>query len=191
MLIPMRYRKQPPQLDPGTAEEIRLAMRFLGLPTYRQALHGLQAELRRARRYQHPLSVVALSPAGDAADEAPVEAETPPPGAVRTPHLSFYLLGSLLRDVLRETDVATYAAEQHLFAVFLLETREPEARCAVTRLRDLFHHHTGAQLRAGVAEFPRDGLTVEDLFGEARRAWEERPLVVAPRPAPVPEVKNA
>jgi hypothetical protein len=184
MLIPMRGRRNGGGPDDEYHEEARLGVDFLGIPTYRQSLRVLHAELRRARRYQHPLSVAVLSPAG-------VTLEAPRVELVRAPHLSFYLLGSLLRDVLRETDVATYAAEHHLFAVFMLETREAEALRAVDRLRGLFHGRTGARVRAGIAEFPRDGLTMEDVFAAARLAWEERPRLT-PREVDAPqEVKNA
>jgi hypothetical protein len=185
MLIPLRHRKRPEDLDAGFVEEVRLGAGFLGIPTYRQALRALHGELRRARRYQHPLSVAALSPAATGSGAHRLD-------RVRAPHLSFYLLGSLLRDVFRETDVATYAAEHHLFAVFLLETREEDAARAVRRLDALFRGHTGGEVRAGTAEFPRDGLTVEDLFGRAHRAWEERrPGTAAPFAGERVEVKNA
>jgi len=193
MSIPMLRRQHPAQLDPETAEEVRLAMRFLGIPTYRQALPGIHAELRRARRHQHPLSVVAISPWGgaEAGGSTEDEAQATSPGIVRAPHPSFYLLGSLLREVFREKDVMTYAAEQHLFAVVLPETREPGACCAVARLRDLFHQRAGGQVRTGAAEFPRDGPTADDLLAEAKRAWEERPLASVPPSVPLSTVRDA
>ena len=184
MLTFMRGRGLWGDPSEGNDGELRQEVAILGIPTYRQALRGLHAELRRARRYQHPLTVVALSPAGLTLE--PQDAER-----IRAPHLSFYLLGSLLRDVLRETDVPTYSAEHHLYAVFMLETREAEAVSAVDRLRELFHGRTGARVRAGTAEFPRDGLTVDDLLSGARLAWEERPHLEARESDTEREVKNA
>lgn len=185
MLIPLRIRRFGGELHDGYVEEVRLGVDFLGIPAYRQALRGLRAELRRARRYGHALSVAALSPAGEAPGAAPAGER------VRAPHVSFYLLGSLLRDVLRETDMTTYAAEHHLYAVFMLETREEEARRAVDRLGGLFLGRTGAPVRSGIAEYPRDGLTVEDVFAAAHREWGQWPAAAAPGFERIMEVKNA
>jgi hypothetical protein len=94
----------------------------------------------------------------------------------RLAQVAFFLLGSLLRDALRETDCVAYAAERHMYAVLLPECGEPAAWQAAQRLGSVLNARTGVLVRAGVAEFPRDGLIVEDLFDSACSQLRDLPL---------------
>jgi hypothetical protein len=154
------------------ADEIRVHAGVLGIPTYRQSLEGMRAELRRARRFGHPLSVVCISPRVESREAGLGSEQLRPPRDDPSGPAAFYLLGSMLRDVLRETDVATFAADPQAYAVFMLETSADDAGRAVNRLNDAYFVRTGLQLRSGVATFPHCGLTVEHLFERALRAWE-------------------
>jgi hypothetical protein len=62
-----------------------------------------------------------------------------------------------------------YSAEHNLYCVLLPESGEREALGAIERITRVIYDRTEVRLRAGAAEFPRDGLTVEDLFERARR----------------------
>lgn len=161
-------------------KEVQLQARILEIPPYRSMIPVLAAELRRARRYKHPTTVLALIPehegqrlsvvsAGDAHlhDRFPTGQPIP---------FLFFLLGSLLRDTMRESDILTYAAHEHLYIGFLPEATEAEARQAIDRFDAVFHARTHIRLRAGLAEFPRDGFTIEDLFDYARNDCRCEPL---------------
>ena len=78
---------------------------------------------------------------------------------------------------MRESDIITYAAENHLYAIFLPESDETGARQAAGRLGRTVFNRAKVGLRVGLAEFPRDGLIVEDVFDRARNAWQHRPLI--------------
>ncbi|MBA2244401.1 MAG: hypothetical protein H0W11_05570 [Gemmatimonadetes bacterium] len=163
-------------LDISIAREALDASRALDIPTYRQWLPRLEAELRRARRYERPLAVLVLSPEIFGTESGSGEngnSALPVPLLLQTAHLVFFLLGSLLCDTMRESDIVTYAAEPHLYMIVLPEAGEAEARQAVRRLGVAFYDRVPVRLRAGIAEFPRDGLTIEDLFGRARNNWHE------------------
>lgn len=155
-----------------------------GLPTLRVSLPLLTAELRRARRYERPLALLAIGfDKSVATHDAGIESISFLPPTVLATQMVFYVLGSLVRDSLRETDLAVYSAEHHLYVVLLTESGEAEARCAVDRISRVIHDRLGVSLCAGVAEFPHDGLTLEDLFDHARNTWDgstrvdRRPLV--------------
>ena len=157
------------------------------VPAYRQVSPQLAAELRRARRYEHHFAAVVLSPHAMVGRSA-----RPRPGLAAFPSLSiapatvpptiYFLLGSYLRNTLRETDILTAAPEALSYAVFLAETDRACAEQAVARLREGFHACAGVELRSGVAEFPDDGLTIEDLLDRAWDAWHKVPAsdIVAP-----------
>jgi hypothetical protein len=138
----------------------------LDIPVYRQILPRAAVELRRARRYEQPLCVVLLSPHGFLVEGA--QAEMFP----RSVPLLYALLGSFLRNSLRETDLLAAVPEDLLYALFLPQTGEPESLAAIHRLDGAFHRMTTSRLHHGIAVFPRNGLTLEDLFMFARRAWQ-------------------
>jgi hypothetical protein len=82
------------------------------------------------------------------------------------------VLGWILRDATREIDSVSYAAESHTYVIVLPETDAQGARAAAHRLSDLFEKRSSVALSVGVAAFPSDGLTVEDLFHHASAALE-------------------
>jgi hypothetical protein len=139
----------------------------LDIPVYRQILPRAAVELRRARRYERPLSLLVLSPRGFLLERKGAEGVMP----TRSAPLLYILLGAFLRNALRETDLLSSIPESLLYAVFMPETREREVWKAVERLDAGFRRLATAQLRTGIAEFPRDGLTVENLFECATLAW--------------------
>ena len=154
-------------------QEFVLRSRALGIPSYRQMIPVLAAELRRSRRYERPLSVLVLNHGKMTSGDPRGEDES----ALHSSNLVFFLLGSLLRDTMRESDIITYAAEDHLYALFLPESDEAGARQAVDRIRRFFFDRAKVHLRVGLAEFPRDGLIVQDVFDRARNAWQHSPLM--------------
>jgi hypothetical protein len=160
--------------DLSLARELLLSIQAAGVPTYRQTIPAIAAELRRCRRYERPLTVLAVSLG---AANVPLTGETgangvDPAAAQVALHsgvdcLVFLLLGTLLRDVTRESDLVTYAAEEHVYALFLAEASGEAAVKAARRLARALHERAGVRIRAGIAEFPGHGLTVDALFDHA------------------------
>lgn len=143
----------------------------LEIPIYRQTLPRLELELRRARRYERPLSMVVLAAA---ALQRKVQLNGRGGGAASIPldtrPVLFAFLGGFLRSSLRETDLLTAVPESMLYVAFLPEVNGDGAEEAVARLEKGFAEIAAVDLRAGIAEFPRDGFTVADLFQKAMRA---------------------
>lgn len=166
----------------------------LAIPTFRQAVGSVEVELRRARRYERPVTALVLSAETHA---LPPRATLSGRGQSAT-HVSaaesenalFFLLGALLQDTVREFDIVSYAAEYHVYALFLPEADHAQAYIAALRISDSFHQRTGAHLKAGAATFPGDGLTVRDLLARAHEAWRDRP-VFPHLSAPSQEAMNA
>lgn len=138
-------------------------MRALWIPTFRHVHVQIEAEIRRARRYERPLTLGVISMETGSASERLRQASH---DGLHT-SLDWLLMGLLLREEVRETDLVSYAAAQDLYAVLMLETREDEAALAMERLGHMAAARLGCRVRTGVAEFPRDGLTVDDLFERA------------------------
>lgn len=166
-------RKDPDALTTGNA---LVGWEVSGMPVYREMMPLIATELQRSRRYEHPLAVLVLSPDGRPEANGNGRAISHAGGSLDSAYLAFFLLGALLRDASRESDIVTYAAEHHLYVAFLSESDEVAARHAARRFGEAFFNRTSLRLRVGLAQFPADGLTLEDLFEEARAAWRLRPL---------------
>ncbi len=163
---------------------LSLAAKSAGIPAFRRPDPRLAFELGRARRYQRPLAVVVLSLGDDQVQEQVgrlIRAGGNGNGdaflqliTCAKPLVSF-LLGSILREALREGDVVSYDAVSDRYAILLTEVNNSQARQAVERLDDLLYKRTFVHFRAGIAEFPSDGLTLEDLVSHAQTAGWHQP----------------
>jgi hypothetical protein len=156
-----------------------------GVPRFREALPRMVMELERARRYGRPLTIAlhAVAPttaAGNGAggghgDHAGVAQSD---FAAADP-FSTALLGSMLRELVREIDIVAYSAALSRCTVVMPEIGQPEARLATRRLRDMCSARLAMPIRAEVAVFPEDGVTLEELI----TLVEARSHVVEPPPA--------
>lgn len=150
------------------------------VPTYREMQAPLVAELRRARRYEYPLSVVTLGPFpmhGGAGGDAP-----------HGPAL-YGLLGDYLRNTLRESDVLAGLPEHLGYALVLPGVPGEGAGLALHRVQAGFVDCAGVELRGGVAVFPADGLTLDDLLDCACAAW--RRSCLQPEAGRQPEARRS
>jgi hypothetical protein len=146
-------------------------------PTFDEVADRLAAELDRARRYEHSLSVVVLSTTSQPdAELRPVEpgqnGQGVLPVRVRdTAHLLAILGGAALRETIRESDIVCHDPATDRLLVALAESGVEEGRQAVERICRLMEDHMGLKVRAGLAQFPDDGLTLDSLIGHAHEAW--------------------
>lgn len=122
----------------------RLAIydRATGLYAYWYLQLRGEEEISRAKRSRKPLACLSLWAADRLLSER---------------------LGQSLRDGLRDHDLAGYLNNGH-FVVLLPETGEDGVDVIVRRIRD----QTGAGVVAGVAIYPADGETFDDLLGVAK-----------------------
>ena len=153
---------------------------FLNVPAYREVQSQLVIELRRARRYEHPLGVTMLglhAPTQLGGERAGGSAAAP---SVDVVPAVYSLLGSYLRNTLRETDILTAAPEALAFATFLPGTDRQGTEQALMRFCDGFLECAGYGLHGGAAAFPGDGMTIEDVLDRACAAWRRSSTIALP-----------
>jgi hypothetical protein len=161
-----------------------LAWEASGIPTYMRFLPQLRLEMSSARRYQRPLSLAVLSLEG--------RAEMPPgwpKGVKRTNgngngaasvsgveviQLVFPLIGSALQKALRSSDRVTYDGATNQYVIVFPQTKRLEGEQAIRRLKEWLIKRSSLHIKTGVAEFPTDGLIVEDLVSAARVACDRQ-----------------
>jgi hypothetical protein len=142
------------------------------LSSMADAVDKLSAELDRARRYNHSLSVVVLSaspmtePAPEAANGAgAIEGAA----ALETslPQVVSLLAAGVLRDVVRKSDIVCYWPSENRFVLALAESNVHSGRKALRRIEELFRSRLRLNVHAGLARFPDDGLTLDALVSRA------------------------
>jgi hypothetical protein len=153
-------------------KESPFLQKIVRMPTYRESAPALTAEIDRARRYQRPLSLAIVQfdepPQGlehaGGADSAPAYTRGLYPEL-----LVAMVLGAALKDSLRTTDLLSYHVESGCYVVMMPELTAAQAHLAAQRLNDLVLARIFAPLRVGIAQFPRDGWTLQELFSAAER----------------------
>lgn len=125
----------------------------------------LEAELCRARRYEHNLAIVVL--AARPLTQASRPGEPPRASQSKLPQMVALLAAVALREVLRRSDVVCYQPAENRFVLALTESDEDDARAAVGRIRTHFRSRMRLRLRAGIARFPVDAYTLDELIGTA------------------------
>ena len=177
------------KMDLGLSRELSRVLAAGGVPTFRQALAKLTAELDRARRYSRPLAILVLLD-----DRSPV-----PSAPQRTAHsagngadaalangsaLVPAFLASVLREIVREADVVTYAATLGRCIVMMPEVPKADARLALDRIGQICANRLTFSIRAGIAAFPDDGWTLEELIQHAEQAEEQAQPAAQPLEPP-------
>jgi hypothetical protein len=166
--FPKRMPLDVRTLEGRLSRDVAAVLRAAGVPRFRDALPRMLMELERARRYVRPLaiSLYAVAPkvsAGNGTGGRHAEQATVAPWDVVDP-LAAALLGSMLRELVREIDIVAYAAALGQCTVVMPELSQPEASLATRRLRDVCSARLTMPIRAEVAVFPQDGLTLEELI---------------------------
>ncbi len=131
-------------------------------PTYRRSLQRLSMELARMRRYERSLAVVTIRLEGQTAESLAADGRRP-----RETHFTFWHIGTLLRELLRDCDSVTSDPAEESFVIVLPEANRAQALQAANRLRAAIAATTHERLRVGIAEFPSDGLIIEELVRAA------------------------
>jgi hypothetical protein len=162
-----------------------------GIPTYTHSLPQLNRELTAARRYQRPLSVAVLRLEDDLVslpDKNFGGGNGNGSHAVSLPvseviQLVFPLVGSFLQEALRNSDKLTYDSANDQYVILFAQTTKVGGIQAAQRLREMLLRRSHLYLKTGLAQFPVDGLTLEDLVSAAREACLHPELDNATLPA--------
>lgn len=155
-------------------------LKAASIPLFSTNLPHLKSEVSRSRRYQHELSVIIFRLL-DAPENSSDGSENPArsskngrmnasPGMSR---LEFLLLGPIFKDAVRTIDIVTYDAGNNQFIIVLPESSKINAVQAANRLKKMLGSKIMRNLAIGIAEFPKDGLIIEDLIARATPALGE------------------
>jgi len=173
LIAGLRRRRRKPRV-PVVEPDSPLLEPGVILP-YRSSLPQLASELARARRYQYPLTIVILRLDEDQLLEkgrGMFSMKKTEPGLV---NLLNAFVGSLLRASLRDIDVVSFDVAKNQYILLLPETTMAKAERPVLRLNGMCMKQTGVSMMVGIAEFPEDGLIIEDLVSSAEAGCNRTP----------------
>ena len=158
-------------------------MQLGAIPTFRRSLPQLTNELARVRRYNRPLSIIVLRIESDQllldlkrslSSDSGNGSVSSYNSIIQTLQLVFSLVGSILRESLRESDIACYDVANNQYVIMLPECTRHQALQTVRRLKKLLFKRTAGHLVAGLSEFPSDGLIIEDLVKRAMETCQPK-----------------
>lgn len=187
MLANRQFTRVTQQLEQQhrLVDELRIYDPDTNLLRYPYALQTLKNEIVRSQRYNRSLCVLLLQ-----LNEPPAWAR---PEEKVTKRTAYQQIAELLRGSLRMIDVAFFDTTK--FGAILPETDTAGARLVAERLLERLANKMRLAAHIGVAHFPSDGVTEEELMRNAQAALQlavttEQPLVFyvqlrhAVRPAP-------
>ena len=167
----------------GILRAVAIAVQAKGIPLYRHTNVRLVQELMRARRYHHPVTVVVMGFQVDYHETSMLGQENSDEAirdnldvfAKSTFLLTFPLVGAILCESLRDSDIVSYDATSNEFVIFFIESTKAQVEQAIKRLRALLAQRTHLPLYFGLAEFPIDGFTHDELVTRARESTNRVP----------------
>ena len=142
---------------------------------FQTAMEDIKKEIVRGRRYNHPLSLLVVETAQDSANNEAVRA--PHKGQKRGSHQSINeRFAEIIVRQVRRTDMVLTRNWDGRFFILCPENTASGTRILAQRLQSDVRNSLDMSLNYGIAAFPADALTLEDLI---RRA-ETNMIVAAP-----------
>jgi hypothetical protein len=125
----------------------------------------IQTEMYRARRYNHPFTLVVLQP-----ESFPIEVRLERAVVeIQRSMVARYVSVSLLKKIskqLRLPDLVFDIPDRRRFAILYPETNKQNSSNLINRIREI-STKDGIKLAYGIASFPDDAVTFEELLAKA------------------------
>ncbi len=153
-------------------EPIRSILDLAAIPSLRQSLPDLILEVARARRLSHTLSLVVVRAQfpNDQTQHGSSNVKyfkKEGTSAVNTRQLDlqeFSNCSRAFRDLLREVDCVAFDSVRDQFIVILPGSTHSQAVETINRISKHLGPDIANRLTIGTAEYPKDGLFLEDLI---------------------------
>jgi GGDEF domain-containing protein len=150
------------------AESIMAALAFSAFPNRARDIESenqrIKIELTRSRRYHRPLSLVVIET--ETANEKTTREMLKSIQHDLLQQFSSARLGQIIDDRIRQTDLVL-RDHKGRFIVLCPETDRPRVALLAQRIALAIHEKTALRVRWGVAAFPEEALTFDDLLQKA------------------------
>ncbi|MGH2522288.1 MAG: GGDEF domain-containing protein [Anaerolineales bacterium] len=132
-----------------------------------EAEEDIQTELIRSRRHHHPLTVMVIEPESDSIQVALNRTVQ----EVQRAMMTRYVITSLARVIsnqLRRTDMVLDQRDQGRFVIVSPDTNATSSAALADRIQAAAAVQLGVLVSCGVASFPDEALTFEELVHQAK-----------------------
>jgi GGDEF domain-containing protein len=148
-------------------EEVYLPVRERRVLQIKNAKDEINTEFIRSRRHQHPLSLLVVRP-----DTKKTETEIKATVMeIQRNMIGRYVSASvakIITEEARRTDlIVSQGDENDLFLILCPETKSDETNFLAERIRENAREHLGISVNYGIASFPDEALTYEELVQRA------------------------
>lgn len=138
------------------------------LKRVKDAGEDIQTELVRSRRYHEPVSVIVVEPDPESVQATLNRAVEEVQKAMMTRYV-INSMASVLTGVLRRTDMILEQREKGRFIIFSPETDASSSAVLSKHIESVIAERMHVTVQCGVAEFPDDALTFEELVRKAEQ----------------------
>ncbi len=132
----------------------------------------IQLEFYRSRRNQYPLSVIVIDVDHSSTDVVLNQTIEEIMRATRKHYISMSL-ARVIHKTLRRTDMLLHQADKGRFILLSPETNMEDAINVAKRIRDIAQNDLSINARLGLATFPEDALTFDELLDRAEKDLAE------------------
>lgn len=175
-------------------DEVYLPVRDRRIRQSQIARDDINLEFIRSRRHQHPLSLVAISPeVKNTAAELKVSVKE-----IQRHMIGRFVKASVAKIITREarrTDlIISLNEDDNLFFILCPETKGSDSINLAVRIQAAVRDRLGIDIDYGVASFPDEALTYEELMNRAEKHLTENrlnPQPLVPPVAPTPTIEAA
>ena len=157
------------------------------MTSFSQAQPSLELELEHARRLEYKLSIIIIQELDPAESSMAATNDEPDTreenGGTETSIVDVLRNSSLLREMLRMIDIVAYDEDRQLVMGMLPGVDNAHAAATALRIRKQLHLEPNEGVKIGCAEFPGDGLLLDDLISCAlsRMGQSETVIRIHPR----------
>lgn len=154
------------------------------------AVEDIQVEMFRSRHNHHPLSVMVIEPNPESIQSTLHRAVL----EVQQTMLHSYVINSMAQTIgkyLRRTDLILEQREQGRFIILCPETNARELKLLVEYIQTIAKKQLGAAVACGVATFPDEALTFEELVQRAESHLHETNGHATSHKTELPQAENS
>jgi len=132
----------------------------------KDAAEAIKVELTRCRRYNHPLTVLVMEP----------DSETLQKGLQRTlqelklnlaTRYTYARLCQIINEAARRTDMVLQQSKKGRFIIICPETELHDSTILANRIQAIAQENLGITISWGVAAFPAEAITFDELLHKA------------------------
>lgn len=149
-------------------EALSIIAGAMAIPVHGRSVSYLAEELERARRYHRTLTVAvarvrdrALTGNGKGAHAQRLFSSA---------LVTYLVLACLVRRMLRASDAISYDSTLNGCVLLMIEIDRTQAVRCLERIQKLIYDRAELELSVGIAQFPADGYTLEELIKTAQNS---------------------